>query len=209
MNKEALDILADAISDIGSWQWWHMENDMLQLEFSDVQLYDESKDEKDTHTMDAIAIRFFGNVFAVFLDNLNEEEERPWYERFYDDEIPAFECEGYELRFDDPEYAQEVHGEYKNHTPITNFDGMNTLTGTKHLIAVKCHDVGVIAGGDQIKVVSKNSLISEEEIEPLSKKWWKYWEKYWQLRNTPDALEKDWACEVTIPVSKEDPQGYW
>ena len=37
MNETALNILADAISDAGAWQWWHMEKDMLQLEFCGVQ----------------------------------------------------------------------------------------------------------------------------------------------------------------------------
>ena len=144
MNQNALNILADAISDVGSWQWWHMENDMLQLEFRDVLLYDESKSEQNTHTMDVIAVRFYGNVFIVFLDDLDEAEEKPWYKRLYDDEIPTFECDGYE-----------------NRTSITTFDGMDTLTYAKHLIAAKCGDAGVIAGGGQIKVVTKNSLILE------------------------------------------------
>ena len=144
MNQNALNILADAISDVGSWQWWHMENDMLQLEFRDVLLYDESESEQNTHTMDVIAVRFYGNVFIVFLDDLDEAEEKPGYKRLYDDEIPTFECDGYE-----------------NRTSITTFDGMDTLTGAKHLIAVKCGDAGVIAGGGQIKVVTKNSLILE------------------------------------------------
>ena len=209
MNKKALDLLAEAISDVGAWQWWHMENDMLQLEFCDVLLYDESKPEKDTHTMDAIAIRFYGNVFAVFLDDLDEDTERPWYERFYDDEIQAFGCDPYELKFDNPKFAQEVHDGYRNRTPITPFDGIDTLTSAKHLIAARCGDTGVIAGGDQIKVVSKNSSISEEDIEPLSRKWWKYWRNYWRLRGTKDALLKDWACEVTIPVNTNDPKGNW
>lgn len=209
MNKRALDILADAISDAGAWQWWHVENDMLQLEFCDVQLYDESKAQKDTHTMDVIAIRFFGNAFAVFLDDLDEDAVRPWYERFYDDEIPAYECDTYELEFDNPKYAQEVYDGYRNRTPITPFDGTDTLTGAKHLIAAKCGDTGVVAGGDRIEVVSKNASISEEEIELLSKKWWEYWKKYWRLRGTRDALRKDQACEVTIPVNKKDPQGFW
>ncbi len=101
--------------------------------------------------MDVIAIRFFGNVFAVFLDNLDEDEARPWYERFYCDEIPVFECDGYELEFDNPEYAQKVYDEYRNRTPITLFDGMDTFTGAKHLIAAKCGDTGVVAGGDWIE----------------------------------------------------------
>lgn len=209
MNKKALDILADAISEVGVWQWWHMENDMLQLEFCDVLLYDESKAEKDAHTMDAIAIRFFGNVFAVFLDNLDEDSVRPWYERFYDDEIPAYECDTYELEFDNTKYAQEVYTGYRHQTPITPFDGMDTLRGAHHLIAAKCGDTGIIAGGDQIKVVSRNASISEEEIEPLSKMWWEYWKNYWCLRGTRDAMTRDEACEVTIPVDTEDPQGAW
>ena len=35
------------------------------------------------HYMDVIAIRFFDNVFAVFLDDLDEDMVKPWYERFY------------------------------------------------------------------------------------------------------------------------------
>ena len=165
-------------------------------------LYDASKTDNDTHTMDTIAIRFFGNVFAVFLDDLDENEEKPWYERLHDDEIPAFECDGYEMEFDSLEYAKKVYDGYRNRTPITHFDGIDTLAGTKHLIAARCGDAGFIAGGDLIKVVTNNSSISEEEIEPLSRKWWDYWKDYWRLRGTKDALQKDWACEVTIPIRK-------
>ena len=45
---------------------------MLQLEFCDVQLYDETKAEKETHTTDVLAVRFYGHVFAVFLSDLND-----------------------------------------------------------------------------------------------------------------------------------------
>ncbi|MBR0385265.1 MAG: hypothetical protein IJI05_01795 [Erysipelotrichaceae bacterium] len=209
MNKRALDILADAISDAGAWQWWHLENDMLQLEFCDVQLYDGYKAENDIHTMDVMAVRFSGNVFAVFLDDLDEDEEKPWYERFYDDEIIAFDCDAYELEFDNPEYAQKVHDGYRNKAPMTPFDGMNTLNKASHLIAVKCGDVGIVAGGDQIRILSKNAVISEEEIEPMSRKWWEYWKRYWKLRGTKEALPKDRTCEVTIPVNMDDPEGVW
>lgn len=209
MNKEALNILADAISDAGAWQWWHMENDIVQLEFRDVQLYDTSKSEDDTHTMDVVAIQFKGNVFAVFLDDYDEDAEKPWYEKFYDDEIPYFECEGYELTFDDSGYAQEMYDSYRNRIPITKFDGMGALTGTKHFIAFKCGEVGAIAGGDQIGVVGRNGLISQEEIEPLSRKWWEYWKEYWKLRGSKDALPKDPICEITIPVDKKNPEGIW
>lgn len=207
MDKKALDILADAVSDVGSWQWWHMEKDMLQLEFRDVRLYDASKPEKDAHTMDVTAVRFYGNVFAVFLDDLEEEGKRPWYERFYDDEITAFACSGYVMKFDSPEFAQEVIHSYRNRTPVTPFEGRDTLTGAKHLIAARCHDVGIAAGGDRIRIVSRNGPIEEEKIESLSEKWWKYRKNYWKMRETKDAFKKDWAREVTIPAGSPDRQG--
>jgi len=43
MNKDTLDILTDAISDVGSWRWWLIKDDMSMLKFRDVQLYDGSK----------------------------------------------------------------------------------------------------------------------------------------------------------------------
>ena len=142
------------------------------------------------------------------MDDLDEDAVKPWYERFYDDEIAAFECDGYELEFDNPEYAREVCNGYRNRKPITSFVDMDNLTGAKHLIAVKCGDTGVVAGGDRIEVVSKNVSILEEEIEPLSRKWWEYWKNYWRLRGTPNALQKDQTCEVTIPVDVKKRRGF-
>ena len=197
MDQKTLNILADAISDVGSWQWWHMEDDMVQLEFRDIMLYDASK---ETHTMDVIAVRFRGNVFAVFLDDLTEDTEQPWYELLYEDKIPAFECNGYELKFDSPEYAEKVYDGYRNRTPVTPFEGMDTFRSAKHLIAAKCSEAGIVAGGDRIEVVTQNGILPEEEIGPLAAKWWEYWKTYWRLRGTRGALPKDWACEVTIPV---------
>ena len=42
--------------------------------------------------------------------------------------------------------------------------------------------------------------ISEEDIKRLSKKWWDYWKDYYDKRDTEEAYEKDYACEVTIPL---------
>lgn len=46
MNINTLNILADAISDVGSWHWWFVKEDMVHIQFCDVQLYDESNPEK-------------------------------------------------------------------------------------------------------------------------------------------------------------------
>lgn len=182
---------------------------MFQLEFRDVQLYDDTKSEKEPHTTDVLAVRFFGNVFAVFLDNLEEDVEKPWYDRLYDDEIPPFSCGGYELGFDCPEYAEEVYGIYRNKAHLTQLGGVDAFSAAKHLIAGKCGDVGFIVGGDRLAVFGKNGELPGEAIESLSKRWWEYWKHYWRRRGKPEAYQKDWACEVTIPADKINPQGAW
>ena len=203
-NRDALNILADAISDVGSWWCWYVGNDMLQLEFCDVQLYDETKDEKETHTTDVLAVRFYGHVFAVFLDNLND---KIWHERFRDDDSILYPVDTYDMAFDDNKEAESLLNDYRNRVPVKDFKGAETLVTTKHILCARCDKVGFIVGGDEIEIVGKKGKYSEEEIELLSRKWWDYWKDYWRLRMTRNALPKDYACEVTIPVDKENPQG--
>lgn len=205
-SRDALNILADAISDVGSWWCWHAGDDMLQLEFCDVQLYDETKADKETHTTDVLAVRFFGNVFAVFLDDLDDKN---WHERFHDDDSILYPVDTYDMAFDDNKEAESLLNDYRNLVPIKDFKGAETLVNAKHILCARCDEVGFIVGGNKIEIAGKKGKYSEEEIEPLSKKWWEYWKEYWRLRGTRDALPKDYACEVTIPVDREDPQGSW
>ena len=206
MNINALNILADAISDVGAWWCWHVGDDMLQLEFRDVQLYDETKDEKETHTTDVLAVRFYGHVFAVFLNDLNDMN---WHERFRDDDSILYPVDTYDMAFDDKKEAEALLNDYRNRIPVKDFKGTETLLTAKHIFCARCDAVGFIVGGDEIEIVGEKGKYTEEEIEPLSRKWWEYWKYYWRVRGTRDALPKDYACEVTIPVDREAPQGKW
>lgn len=197
MNINTLNILADAISEVGSWHWWVIKDDMVQVQFCDILLYDETKSEKEPHTTDVLAVRFYGHAFAVFLDNLDEDD---WYVRLYDDDSDIYPVDTYDLVFDDIKTAGLLLDDYKNTIPIKDFDGPETLSAAKHLLCARCDNVGFIVGGDEIKVVGKNGKYTEEEIEAASGKWWDYWKDYWKLRGTKDAYEKDYACEITIPV---------
>ncbi len=205
-GRDTLNILADAISDVGSWWCWYAGDDMLQLEFRDVQLYDDTKDEKETHTTDVLAVRFYGHVFAVFLDDLNDEN---WHERFRDDDSILYPVDTYDMTFDDRKEVESLLNDYRNQVPIKDFKGPETLLTAKHILCARCDEVGFVVGGDEIEIAGKKGKYTEEEIEPLSRKWWEYWKDYWRLRGTRDALPKDYACEVTIPVDKENPQGNW
>ena len=135
MQSKTLEILADAISDIGSWQWWDEADDIFQLEFSDVLLFDETKPE-GASCASVIALRFSGNTFAVFLDNLEEKPEKEWYRRFYDDEIREFEITVDDvLKFDDVGLARSLLDRFKNKTPMKRFDDSQVLGSTKHILA--------------------------------------------------------------------------
>ncbi len=203
MNINALNILADAISEAGAWHWWCIKDDMVQVQFCDVMLYDESKPEKETHTTDVLAVRFYGHVFAVFLDNLDEEN---WHKRLQEDNAVIYPVDTYEMSFDNLKEAAHLLDEYKNKIPVKDFSGPETLSSAKHILCARCdshltEDVGFIIGGDWIEVIGEKGKYTEEEIETASVKWWDYWKNYWKLRGTKDAYPKDYACEVTIPVS--------
>ena len=76
------------------------------------------------------------------------------------------------------------------------------IRNAKCVVAATSENVGFIAGGDELKVVGNRGLYKEEDILLLSKKWWEYWKDYWKKRETNDAYEKDYACEVTIPIKE-------
>ena len=194
-NRDTLNILADAISDVGSWWCWYVDDDMLQLEFCDVQLYDETKAEKETHTTDVLAVRFFDHIFAVFLDDLNDIN---WHEHFRDDDSILYPVDTYDMAFDDHEKAVLLLNDYRNLVTVKGFKGAETLAAAKHILYARCDEVGLIVGGDKIEIAGEKGQYTEEEIELLSRKWWDYWKDYWRLKGTRDALPKDYACEVTF-----------
>ena len=147
-------------------------------------------------------MRFYGHVFAVFLSDLNDEN---WHVRFRDDDSILYPVDAYDMVFDDKKEAELVLNNYRNRISVKNFSGTETLAAAKHLFCARCDEVGFIVGGDEIEIAGEKGKYTEEEIEPLSRKWWEYWKDYWRLRGTRDALTKDFACEVTIPVNNEDP----
>ena len=181
---------------------------MVQVEFVDVLLYDESKPEQEAHTTGVLAVRFRGHAFAAFLDNLDEEG---WHERFHDDDSILYPIDQFHigLTFDDAEVAESLLGDYKNRVPVRDFDGPETLSTAQHILCARCGEVGFIVGGDELQVVGAKGKYTGEEIETAAEKWWTYWRDYWRLRKTVDAYKKDWACEVMIPIDTDIPQGKW
>ena len=200
INQETLNILSDAISDIGSWCWWHIDKERVQLEFRDVQLYDYSKEEKEANSS-VIALVFKKNAYALFLDNKDNDNKKKWYDQLHDDEISPFDINGYEFEFNNSEFVNEVINEYKNKTEMKKIKD-DLIINSKYILAAKCYDVGFVVGGDELEIINHQGKLNEDDIKKASNKWWEYWQDYHKKRKTKDAYEEDYACEVTIPVSK-------
>jgi len=203
ISKDTLNILSDAISDIGSWTWWYTDENSAQVEFNGVQLYDYTKKEKESHSS-LIALRFTDNAFLMVLDNLETNEEKKWYEKLHDDEIQPYDIETYEFTFNDAKYVNEMFELYKNKNTLKQFKDDEEVFLVKYILACKCYNVGFVIGGNNLEVVSHNGTFNEEEIKEANIKWWEYWKDYWRLRKSKDAYEKDYACELTIPVKDKE-----
>ena len=203
MKTKTLNLLADAISETGSFQGWNREGDLIQIEFCDVMLYDDTKPEKASHSS-TVAVQFGGNAFAVFLDNMNNEQGTKWYDRFFTNPVEVIPVNTFELGFDDEGFARTMYDRYKNRTAVLPFEDFYTVHSVKHILAFSCEEKGLIAGGDEIRVIGKNREYTEEAIETASRRWWEYWRTYWLCRKTPQAYETDRACEMTIPADPKN-----
>ncbi|MBR4445447.1 MAG: hypothetical protein IKS37_06110 [Solobacterium sp.] len=200
MNRETLQLLAETIFDTGYWYCWNIQDDIIQLEFCNVQLYDESRAEKDIHTTDVLAVRFSGHTFAVFADRRQEDG---WHTHFQEDDSILYPVDEFYMGFDDMEKAQFILNWYEQKTSIKDYNGLETLASAKHFMYASCGDVCFIVGGDEISVIGRNGAYSEEDIQKASDKWMEYWRTYWKLKGTADAYPRDFACEVNIPFSWE------
>ena len=196
LNSDTLSLLASAISDVGSWRGWHIKDDTVVMEFCDIQLYDEAKAEKEARSIEVLAVRFRNNTFAVFLDNLTEEN---WHEIFRNTDSVIYNIDAYDFVFDDIEVAESLLNEYTNKLAVKDFVGPETLAKSKHLLYARCGDVGFVVGGDELDVIGTKGKYTEDEIEQAALKWGDYWRDYWRLRGTENAYQKDYVCEVTIP----------
>lgn len=198
MNLEAKNTLQTAISDVGYWRWWNQIEDNCQIEFGGVLLLDDTKEGKEVRTS-VVALIHYGNAFVIFLDN---EEPEGWFEALHRDEQEPYTLDPESLVFDDVEYAIRIFNSFSNRKSSTEQMDEEMIRNAKCVVAATCENVGFIAGGDELKVVGNRGLYKEEDILLLSKKWWEYWKDYWKKRETNDAYEKDYACEVTIPIKE-------
>jgi hypothetical protein len=68
--------------------------------------------------------------------------------------------------------AESLLQDYRNRIPVKDFNGLETISAVKHILCTRCNEVGFIVCGDKIEIAGEKGNYTEEEIEPLSRKWW-------------------------------------
>lgn len=53
------------------------------------------------------------------------------------------------------------------------------------------------------KEFTNQIVIDEEKINERHKLWWIFWRDYWKKRNSDEPYNRDYACEVTIPLEEK------
>jgi hypothetical protein len=195
MKKETFDIITTAISDVGYWRWWIVEDDLCQIEFGGVQLLNNDTINKESRSA-VIALQFKNNSFLIFYDNLGESD---WHKKLQNDNIDPFTVDYDYFIFNDINSINEIEKEYKNKKIIKNIKNLEKI---KNVLIFKAGNVAVTIGGDDFIVVGNDETITEEKIIERNKLWWLFWKDYHKKRETSEAYNKDYVCEVTIPVKE-------
>ena len=206
MNNN-LEILADAISDVGVWTWWQSDSaDYIQFEFSGTQLWNPPLAEGQPPS-GKIAIGFSNVSCVSFLTFDGSEVEENWPQLLQQDEIDYFNLDNEAFTFTDTATIREL---------IKEAATVQTLYGTKPnqvdwavapvKLAFRAWSVGVVIAAEEMSLLIFQGEFGLNEVEEKSQKWWEYWNEYWRVKDTADALPEDYACEVTIPAGGPIPE---
>lgn len=195
-TEEALEILEEALNS-ALWQSWEFSGGVLQFRFTDTRLYDRTKNGRQARSA-GVTLRSEGNPFCVFLDDIEDDPEDPWYIRFQEQRLLPDGIIIYDLVFDDSSFCRAVIEDYPDRTVQSG--EMKKLLKAGRLLAVSCPGFGFIAGSRELTATDSTGILSSEEITGNSERWWQYWEEYHVLKDTPQAYETDQTCEDISPA---------
>jgi hypothetical protein len=200
-----LDILADAIQDVGYWRWWTSQYpDIFQVEFGGVQIYTPPQ-QPNQPPPGLIALRFTNPISVNFLTFPEAPDDFPpnWLDLLHNDTLDPQTISYDTFIFNDPQHAQSLLQDAKQVTtafgqPPTPSD----LASAPITLAFRAGYTGLLVTAQALTILSIVGEIQPEEIEQKHNEWWLYWQEYWRLKDTDNPLPEDYACEVTIPAGE-------
>lgn len=204
-ENQKLEILGDSISDVGYWSWWTIDlPQVIQIEFGGTQLYfPPSDNSQPPNTQIAIQFRNPKSISFLTKEELKGGDEN-WFDDLHNDKMEAPTCSHGEFTFTDQSLMTEIINEAKTIKTIHGYSPKdNSFQTEKYKLVFWAGDYGFAVSSDEIRLLTKDGDIELDQIPSVHSQWWTYWRKYWDLINTKNALPKDYACEVTIPLKND------
>lgn len=204
-EEQILDILSNAICDVGYWSWWTTNlPTVIQIEFGGTQLYFPPEDNSQPPSTQ-IAIQFRNPKSISFLTRLDSKSgDLNWFDDLHNDKMEPPTCSYDEFTFTDHSLIAAIINEAKTIKTIHGYSPTDSLFQTeRYKLVFWAGDYGFAVASDEIRLLTKVGQVELDRIPSVHSEWWAYWRKYWDLINTRDALPKDYACEVTIPLKNE------
>ena len=206
MEIDPIDALADAVSDVGYWNWWDSAlPDAFQVNFGGIQLWIPAIEEGEAPESH-IAIRIMNPRSVAFLSS--EDAPMPtdeWAQLMYEEELDPLFLDYEAFTFSDADLVEEiledvaeinlVHGE----SPSADL-----FRGCPAGVAFWAGPCGFFACGDAIEIYSNHGEVQLADIPRMNEEWWGYWQGYWAAKETADPYPEDYACEVTVPADDDE-----
>lgn len=200
-DNEQLDILADAISDIGYWSWWTEQlPDIFQIEFGGIQLYFPPTS-PDRPPQSRIALQFKYPTSVSFISRNAGTDDFNWIKDLHEDKMEPPTCSHGEFTFGNFDQIISLFNQKTAFKTVHGSKPTKENALVEHIALVFwCGDMGFAIIAKELKLLNHTGEIALGDIADLNKKWWEYWRLYWDKRDTDESLPKDYACEVTIPL---------
>ena len=198
---DQLALLADAISDIGYWSWWTAAlPDTFQLEFGGTQLYfPPTSTDKPPQTQ--IALQFRQPTSISFLSRREGAEDFAWSQLLHEDQLEAPGCSHEEFGFGDADFLKSLLDQATHYKVVHGYEPMReAFLHEPYQLVFWCGEYGLAIAAQSLRLLTHQGEVALDQLADVHRQWWDYWRSYWDKRDTPDALPKDYACEVTIPL---------
>ncbi len=211
MKNEALTILEEAISDVGNWRYWTLEDEQFQIEFGWVMLHIPTT-EIDKSPSSLVALRFIDIQNLVILERNFIRTNLPtdWFEKLRKDEIEPFPVSHGEFSLTDLDEIKKYlyEAETKNFIVGNEAELLNSDNSGFNL-GFWSGNVGLIVISKDFELVTINGKRSLGDVKEMHENWWNYWQAYWAKYDTKDSLPYDSLCEITIPAGADIKTKKW
>jgi hypothetical protein len=201
--NEHLPALESAISDVGAWTWWTANLPAaFQAEFGGTQLWSPPRGEGEPPS-GQIALLFLKPRLVYFLTLAGGVPE-DWPDRLQRDELKPFGVDHEAFTLTGPELCGQLLAKAASVRALVGEPGNTPLPAAgEAFLAFAAGPVGMVVAAESLGVFNHRGELGEQAVLESNRQWWAYLHEYWRRKDTPDPLPRDYACEVTLPLTPE------